>query len=212
VSPVTARSTAKAQPRAGSLRAESGARVRRALVDAALELFAAQGYDETTTTEIAAAAGVSPRTFFRYFPTKERVVFFGEYDFVRSFAVGYLAQPPDMSSITAMAEAFVLLAPSLGRLRGRIRLYQRAVASSTVLRGREREVDDENAATVAMAVAARRGLAEPDRTCELEAHVGMATLRFSLNRWLDGPPNGDLAKHIAGDFGRLAAFAASPNP
>src|SRR4051812_31783126 len=80
---VSAQSDGAARPRPGSLRAESGARVHQALVDAALELFAAQGYDQTTTTEIAAAAGVSPRTFFRYFPTKERVVFFGEYNFVR---------------------------------------------------------------------------------------------------------------------------------
>jgi len=205
-----ARSGEKAPPPTGSLRAQSGARVRRALVDAALQLFATQGYDETTTTEIAAAAGVSPRTFFRYFPTKERVLFFGEYDFIRSFADGYLAQPAEMSSLEAMSAAFALLAPRVNRLRGRIRLYQRAVASSAVLRGREREVDDENVLTMAVAIATRRGLDEPDRSCDLEAHVGMATFRFSMRRWLDAPSGSELAPHLAEDFARLATFSAAP--
>lgn len=54
-------------------------RTAHALQAAALELFERQGYDATSTEEIAAAADVSPRTFFRYFPTKESVVFFHEY-------------------------------------------------------------------------------------------------------------------------------------
>jgi AcrR family transcriptional regulator len=48
---------------------------RDALVDSALELFSSHGYDETTVEQIAANAGVSPRTFFRHFPTKQDVFF-----------------------------------------------------------------------------------------------------------------------------------------
>lgn len=54
-------------------------RTAHALQAAALELFERQGFDATSTDEIAAAADVSPRTFFRYFPTKESVAFFDEY-------------------------------------------------------------------------------------------------------------------------------------
>jgi AcrR family transcriptional regulator len=202
MSPTAAQSPA----RRGLPRAENGARVRRALVDAALELFATKGYDTTTTIEIAAAAGVSPRTFFRYFATKESVVFFGEYDFVRSFADVYLSQPEDLSELAAMAAAFGLLAPGVTRLRARVSLYRRAVASSTLLRGREREVDDENAATVAQAIATRRRLAAPDRSCELQAHLGMTVLRLSLNHWLDDPPGTDIAQLISANFGVVARF------
>ena len=51
------------------------ARTRRELSAAALSLFADKGYEATTVDQIAAAAGVSRRTFFRYFPTKEDAVF-----------------------------------------------------------------------------------------------------------------------------------------
>lgn len=49
--------------------------VRQALVSAALDLFLAKGYEETTVDEIAERAGVGRRTFFRYFPSKDDVVF-----------------------------------------------------------------------------------------------------------------------------------------
>lgn len=167
-----------------SPRDEHAARTRNRLLETAMSLFSAQGYDHTTTDEIAEAAGVSPRTFFRYFPTKESVLFSGEYDFVSSFSGVYRAQDEALSDYQAVAESFALLAPGLKRIRQRIAQYHDAVESSLTLLGRERRSHDDNIATIAAVVAQRRGLPEPDEECLLLASVSMLLLQRAMERWL----------------------------
>ena len=65
--------------RAG-LRERKKQKTRESIQRTALRLFEKQGYDETTIEEIAAAAEISPSTFFNYFPTKEDVVLYDAYD------------------------------------------------------------------------------------------------------------------------------------
>src|ERR1700712_1113124 len=165
-------------------------RTRNALLEAALNLFSANGYDATTTDQIAESAGVSPRTFFRYFPTKESVLFFGEFDFIDAVSGVYLAQPEELSDYEAMANSFALLAPRLKRIRKRYAQYQDAVASSLILLGRESKNHDANTETVAEAIAQRRGLSAPDGECRLLASIGMLLVERALNQWLPAPRGG----------------------
>lgn len=57
------------------LRERKKLRTRRAILDAATELFEEKGYEQTTVSEIAAAADVATKTFFNYFPSKEELLF-----------------------------------------------------------------------------------------------------------------------------------------
>ncbi|WUI01612.1 TetR family transcriptional regulator [Spirillospora sp. NBC_00431] len=92
-------------PALAGLRERKKQRTRFALIDAALELFVSQGYEETTIDEIVAAVEVSQRTFFRYFATKEDVVtgFLAEHD--RALADALAARPPEERPFTALYEA-----------------------------------------------------------------------------------------------------------
>jgi AcrR family transcriptional regulator len=191
----------KADP---SLRDARKKRTRRALREAAHELFAAQGYDTTTTEEIAEKAGVSPRTFFRYFPTKESVLFSGEHAWLQSFAGYYLNQPDSLSDAEAMCAALVAAGADFGLSRPALRQYKRALASSPTLRGREADHQEQDAEQVAKAIADRRGLPYADETCAVLAAVGVLTFRRALDVWLAGPARIGLSDVIVEEFGLLA--------
>jgi AcrR family transcriptional regulator len=181
-------------------RAVSSARSREALIDAALSRFARDGFDATSTDRIAEDAGVSPRTFFRYFPTKESVVFHRDYGFMRSFASAYLEQPSACRDYEALRATFVTLAVGFATFRERIQTYRAAVDSSAVLLGREQEHFADHARTIAAAIARRRGAAEPDADAATLAAVALALYQRALRRWLDGPGARELGDLVDEEF------------
>jgi AcrR family transcriptional regulator len=86
---------------------------RRAIEDAAWELFAENGYEETSINDIAERADVAPRTFFRYFPTKEAVMYPQFEELLQSVREAFRARPADEPVITSLFESFDVLAGSL---------------------------------------------------------------------------------------------------
>ena len=86
-------------------------RVTRDLIEgAALDLFVTRGYDETTVDEIARAAGVSARTFFRYFSAKEDVLFADHREELELFLASLREQSPDVPVPTRVREALAATA------------------------------------------------------------------------------------------------------
>jgi AcrR family transcriptional regulator len=189
--------------RAPSRRDQHKTRTREALRKAALELFASEGFDTTTTEQIAERAGVSVRTFFRYFPSKELVLFLGRYDAIQAFAQALLDQPASSSDLEAMRAAFMASASGYADRRKALVLYERAVASSPTLRGNEQDRYVGDVHTLAQAIGTRRGVAEPDEGCKLLAAIGLLANRRALGRWLAGPASGDFAVAVAEEFDLL---------
>jgi AcrR family transcriptional regulator len=85
------------------LRERKKARTRASLREHALRLFREKGYQNTTVEQIAAAAEVSPSTFFRYFPTKEDLVLQDDMDVRMIEALEQ--QPPDLGPVAAVRAA-----------------------------------------------------------------------------------------------------------
>jgi AcrR family transcriptional regulator len=96
---------------AQGLRERKKERTRRSIRVEAFRLFREQGYNETTIEQIAAAAEVSPSTFFRYFPTKEQLVLADDLDPMMLEALR--RQPRDVSPLTAFRGAVVEVFSSL---------------------------------------------------------------------------------------------------
>src|SRR5919107_2998619 len=88
--------------RAG-LRERKKARTRAEIQRQALRLFRERGYEATTVSRIAEAAEVSESTFFRYFPTKEDVVFWDELD--PHILEAFRGQPRELGPVRALRES-----------------------------------------------------------------------------------------------------------
>ncbi len=87
-------------------------RTRARIIDVALDLFERNGYEATTTAQIAAAAGVTPMTFFRHFPTKAAVVVSDPYDPVIADAVG--AQPAGLTPLERTRRGMLVALAAIG--------------------------------------------------------------------------------------------------
>jgi AcrR family transcriptional regulator len=92
---------------AEGLRERKRRQTRERISEAAIALFIARGFDATTVDDIAAAADVSKRSFFDYFPTKEDVIFAWQDGFGESLAAAVAERPADEPLLNVIEEAFV---------------------------------------------------------------------------------------------------------
>ena len=92
------------------LRERKKLETRLALARAAMRLFEERGYAETTVDEIAAAANVSRRTFFRYFASKDEVFIVDPQGKLAALHVALADGPPDEPTIAALRRGMVALA------------------------------------------------------------------------------------------------------
>src|SRR5690242_19094138 len=113
----------------GGLRERKKLRTREQITEAAIGLFAKRGFDGTTVDDIAAAADVSRRTFFRYFARKEDVILAWKRETANELRDALAARPPEEAPLEAVQGALTALARSYGARReltlGLLRLFER---------------------------------------------------------------------------------------
>lgn len=102
------------------------------LTSSAIDLFRARGFDDVTVVEIAKQAGVTSRTFFRYFPTKESVIADG-FDVTNNRWVEIIHELPDGVGVREAVEASMV--QWLGEHHAIFNVYGPIMASSASLRG-----------------------------------------------------------------------------
>jgi len=184
-------------------RARKKAATKQSIQHHALRLFIEKGYDATTVEEIAAAAGVSHMTFFRYFPRKEEVVEYDEYDPLIEDLI--VARPPDEPPLVAVQQAIrsgleqILLAD-----REALLTRTRLILHNPVLRSRNLVAQDATRDLLARALARRAGLAKPDLAATVQASAVLAVIGPAMTAWAEGDVD-DLIAVVDDAFAALAA-------
>ncbi|MFJ9947776.1 TetR family transcriptional regulator [Kitasatospora sp. NPDC091207] len=185
-----------------SLRERKKLKTRQAIRHEAYRLIAAQGYENTTVEQIAAAAEVSQSTFFRYFATKEDLVLTDEYD--PAMVTALLARPSDEPFLRSCREALVgLVRALLQHERDELLTRMRLVHDVPALRARMYETVNDPQQLYLAALTRRHGVEEPTFEMRITAAaIGAATTETVL-RWAETDGELDFADLVDHTFAVL---------
>jgi AcrR family transcriptional regulator len=178
---------------------------RGRLEQAALDLYRERGFDQTTVAEIAERAGLTERTFFRYFADKREVLFWGQ-GTLQEIYVSAIADAPDSATpMEAVAAALQAATPVFRDRHERARQREAVIAANPGLQ--ERALMKRAALASAMAEALRqRGVPEP--TASLAADAGAIAFKTAYARWVGEPDEPDLSALIRESIDQFRTLTA----
>jgi len=159
---------------------EVGVRLQRA----ALDLFREHGYDRTTASQIAVRAGVTERTFFRYFADKREVLFQGEAVLRAALLTAITEAPDELGPLDTLFHAFRSVQLLLENNRPFSKPRHEVICNTPALKEREQTKIAALADALAIALKAR-GATELQAL--LAARTGMAAFALATVAWLDDP-------------------------
>jgi AcrR family transcriptional regulator len=165
------------------LRERKKQRTRSTLIDAAVELCEKQGFEQTTVDQIAAVADVSPRTFSRYFATKDAIALALIDDAVTLAAAELARQPTEMNHFEALRRSYVAMYTNTKNARHgeltaeRMMCTVRIIMTSPALRQAAVEFRPHG---VNIELAKRMGVDPDDRQVKLVAAVWASIIMTSL--------------------------------
>jgi len=179
---------------------------RGRLEQAALELYTERGFDHTTVAEIAARAGLTERTFFRHYPDKREVLFWGQ-DALIELVTKHIAGAPDSRSpMDAVGAALRAVGEVFDGRRNHARQRQAVIDANPGLQERELIKLASLAASMAEALG-RRGV--PTLAAKLTAETAVAVFKVAFDRWLSATKDTDLADVIGDSLNELKTLTAS---
>lgn len=181
---------------------------RRRLEDVAIELFERDGFDKTTIEQIAAAAGLAPRTFFSYFASKDDLVVADYADRLQRILDELEHRPPDEPVWDSLRAAFAAVAADYQANAERIRRRFTIMATTPSVFARNLQLQAGWERTLAERLTVRLGAAADDPTPQLLAATALAVMRASLQHWLTARRAPALPTLVQQAFDRLAAGLA----
>jgi AcrR family transcriptional regulator len=173
------------------------------LTRAALELYAERGFETTTVADIAERAGVTERTFFRYFADKREVLFDGGQRLERSVVDAIATAPAEAVPIDVVGAAFAEGTAMLEERREFARQRAAVITATPALQERELLKLAGLGAAAAEALR-RRGV--PDPAASLAAETGVAVFRVGFENWVREPASGPLADCVRAALAELRAL------
>jgi AcrR family transcriptional regulator len=183
---------------------------RRALHDAALRLALERGLEHLTAEEISAAADVSVRTFFNYFPSKEHAILGDDMlgaDEGQTTALLLSAG----SVLDGLYDVAIMLAADTATRREQVLMRWQLMERYPALLPRIFARLEEFEKVLASAVAARTGGAPGDAYPQLMAAIASTAMRTAVRRWTAGHGDHPLEHHMNEVFGLLREGLAGPS-
>jgi AcrR family transcriptional regulator len=178
---------------------------RGRLEDAALALYGEGGFDQTTVAEIAERAGLTERTFFRYFTDKREVLFWGAGRLQETLVNAVVGAPDSVAPIDAIIAALEAAGGVFEERRAHSVKRQAVIAANAELQERELIKLAKLAAAVAGALR-KRGVREP--TASLAAEAGITVFKIAFERWIHDKSRRGLPQHIRESFDELKTVTA----
>jgi AcrR family transcriptional regulator len=171
-----------------------------------MQLYVERGFEQTTVAEIAKRAGLTARTFFRYFADKREVLFAGSADLQEHLVRALQAAPDSASPMQAVSAALDVAATLLGQHHEHSRKRQSIIDANAELR--ERELIKMASLSAALAEGLRRrDVPEPDAS--LAAQTGIVVLRVAFERWVSEAHGADLSQSIRTALDRLTTVTTA---
>ncbi|WP_410567317.1 TetR family transcriptional regulator [Amycolatopsis sp. cmx-4-61] len=179
----------------------AGSRLR----EAALTLYLERGFEQTMVADIAERAGVTARTFFRYFADKREVLFDAAAELEEKSLAALEAAPATASTLEVVTAALDAVADTIGHDRELARKRHAVIMANADLRERELSKLAQMSATLADGLR-RRGV--DDAEAALATETGVAVYRVAFQQWVDGTDDLALRDAIDQSFARLRTLTA----